>query len=168
MSKTNLQRFALILADLLSMSIAFLMAITTTRIYHLDLFASPWSNFFHFGTSKVLGLTIIILFWYQEQYIKRRPFWEDLLQIYRTISFLLLINLGLSFVLAKGSLKILIVSFWLSFAIVLPLTRIIIKLLLHRMQLWQREVYILGVGESASNAFQLLIQNKMKIGRAHV
>lgn len=161
MSKTNLQRFALILADLLSMSIAFLMAITTTRIYHLDLFASPWSNFFHFGTSKVLGLTIIILFWYQEQYIKRRPFWEDLLQIYRTISFLLLINLGLSFVLAKGSLKILIVSFWLSFAIVLPLMRIITKLLLHRMQLWQREVYILGVGESASNAFQLLIQNKM-------
>ncbi|MBX9599196.1 MAG: undecaprenyl-phosphate galactose phosphotransferase WbaP [Burkholderiales bacterium] len=161
MTKTNLQRLALIISDLFSMAMAFLIAIAITQVYHLDLLDSPWSNFFHFGASKVLGLTIIALFWYQEQYIKRRPFWEDLLQIYRTLSFLLLINLGLSFVLAKGSLKILIVSFWLSFAIILPLVRIITKLLLNQLHLWQREVFILGVGPSADNAYQILIQNKM-------
>lgn len=143
------------------MGMAFLVGITVTQFYHMDLLGSPWSDFFHFGASKVLGLTIIALFWYQEQYIKRRPFWEDLLQIYRTMSFLLLINLGLSFVLAKGSLKILIVSFWLSFAVILPIMRVIIKLLLHRLQIWQRDVFILGVGQSAINAYEILIQNKM-------
>ena len=161
MNKTNLQRVALIISDLFSMSMAFLVAIAVTQFYHLDLLGSPWSNFFHFGASKVLGLTIIALFWYQEQYIKRRPFWEDLLQIYRTMSFLLLINLGLSFVLAKGSLKILIVSFWLSFAVILPIMRVVAKLLLNRLQIWQRNVFILGVGQSAVNAYEILVQNKM-------
>jgi undecaprenyl-phosphate galactose phosphotransferase len=121
----------------------------------------PWGNFFHFGASKVLGLTIIMVFIYQEQYIKRRPFWEELLQIYRSLAFLLLINLGLSFVLAKSSLKILIVSFWLGFALALPIFRYLAKQFMAELGIWQRQVFILGYGKLVDNANNLFVQNKL-------
>lgn len=160
-SNNTLQKIGLIIADLVSLTSAFLAAIWLTQHYHLDLFHSPWSNFFHFGVSKILGVLIIGIFWYAEQYTKRRPFWEELLLTYRVIGLLIIINLGLSFVMGKASLKILIVGFWLSFAIILPLVRICAKLIMSRLGIWQRNLYIIGTGSTAKEAYELFALNTL-------
>ena len=143
------------------MGLAFLASIWLTQFYHSDLHNSPWDNFFHIGISKLLGLVIIAVFWYHEQYTKRRPFWEELLQTYRLIAFFVIINLGVAFVLGKGSLKIMLVGFWVLFALILPTFRVITKLVLIKLNLWQRELYILGDGLTALNAYRLFARNRL-------
>lgn len=161
LKKTLIQKAALIASDIMSLAIAFFLAIHVTRLYHIDLIHKPWHNFFHFGASKLLGILIIGVFWYHEQYFKRRPFWEELRQTYRIIILFILINLGLSFVMAKGYLKVLIVGFWVIFALMLPILRSMTKLLLLRFNLWQRNLYIIGYKETAINAYRLFVRNRL-------
>lgn len=151
----------LITADTLSIVLAFLFAIELTHFYHADLKYSPWHQFFHFGPSKFFGIFILLVFWYQEQYNKRRPFWEEVLQIYKTVAFFFLVNLGLSFILGKSSLKVMIVGFWLSVAFLVPVIRLCLKLVLYKFKLWQRDLYILGCGKTALNAYKLFASNKL-------
>lgn len=160
MTRLSWQKIILILGDLVSMFCAFLFAILITKIYHEDLLNSPVSNFFNPGVSKFLGLFVIAIFWYQDHYIKRRPFWEELLQIVRVSSLLLLINLGIAFVLGKGSLKILVISFWLSNICILPFIRLIAKRALYSCGLWQRDLFIIGFGNTALQAYELFAKNK--------
>lgn len=160
MNKIFLQKIALIASDLVSMTLAFLLGIWLTHAYHSDM-TSPWSNFFHIGVSKLLGIVIIGVFWYFEQYSKRKPFWEELLQIYRLILFFVIINLGIAFVLKKGSLKILLVGFWVCFAVLVPILRSLTKLLLLRLNYWQRDVYILGNGKTAVEAHRIFVCNRL-------
>jgi undecaprenyl-phosphate galactose phosphotransferase len=161
MNKLLIQRLSLVASDLISMLLAFLFSIWLSQLYHHDLWSSPWSNFFHFGVSKLLGLVVIATFWYHEQYSKRRPFWEELLQTYRLIMFFTIINLGLAFVLEKNSLKVMLVSFWLVFAIMLPLLRSLVKSLLLKINFWQRDLYVLGHGRTAQEAYRLFAKNRL-------
>lgn len=156
-----LQRLALVVGDMFSMLLAFVIAISLTQVYHTDLSNNPLESFFTFGVSKFLGLLVICAFWYKEHYIKRRPFWEELRQIFWLIAFFVMLNLGVAFVLGKGSLKVLIIGFWLSLAIVTPFTRILIKLILGRFNLWHRKLYIVGTGKTALNAYNLFARNHL-------
>lgn len=156
-----LQRLSLVASDALSMLLAFILAISITQVYHADLSNNPLESFFTFGVSKFLGLLIICAFWYKEHYIKRRPFWEELRQIFWLIAFFVMLNLGVAFVLGKGSLKVLILGFWLSLALITPCLRILIKLILIRFDLWRRKLYIVGTGKTALNAYNLFASNRL-------
>lgn len=155
------QRLALVVGDLCSMLLAFVFAISFTQVYHADLSHNPLVSFFTFGVSKFLGLLVICAFWYREHYIKRRPFWEELRQILWLVAFFVMLNLGMAFVLGKGSLKILIIGFWLAFAVMTPLIRVLIKLILRKFNLWQRPLYIVGTGKTALNAYNLFARNNL-------
>ncbi len=161
MNKLFIQRCSLIFSDSISMMLAFLSAIIITRIYHGEFIYGAFAQFFPFGASKVLGVLVLGAFWYKEQYVKRRPFWEELLQIYRIILLFMIINLGVVLVMSKGSLKVLIVSFWVIFALLLPLLRTLTKLLLLRFGLWRRNLYIVGYSDTAMKAYNLFANNSL-------
>ncbi len=156
-----LQRFALVASDALSMLLAFILGILVTQFYHQDLSSSSMLNFFNPGITKFLGILLLLAFAYREHYSKRRPFWEELRQIWLIVGFLLLINLGLAFVLGKGSLKVLIIGFWLTFGVIAPFLRVMIKSILIKANLWQRDLYIIGTGETAYNAYKLFACNRL-------
>jgi Undecaprenyl-phosphate galactose phosphotransferase WbaP len=159
MSKLLIQRLSLVLSDIISMGLAFIAAIIVTKIYHGEVWHGAFSRFFPFGASKILGMLVICAFWYKEQYIKRRPFWEELLQIYRIILLFMIINLGVVLVMSKGSLKVLIVSFWIIFAVFLPFMRTLTKLILVYLGIWRRKLYIVGYNDTAMQAFKLFASN---------
>jgi Undecaprenyl-phosphate galactose phosphotransferase WbaP len=161
LKKVWLQRCGLITADLLSLALAFITSIFASLIYHHELSTANWERFWHFGASKLLGLIVIMVFAYHEQYTKRRPFWEELRQVYRLILLFMIINLGLAFTMGKGSLKVMVVAAWLSFALYVPLMRMLAKLLLLKLKLWQRDLYILGTTITALNAYQLFAQDRL-------
>lgn len=160
MKKTLLQKIFIITSDLLSMAVAFLVAIVITKLYHDQPIDSSIVGFFNPGVSKFLGLFVILIFWYQEHYIKRRPFWEEMLQVIKIISLVLVVNLSIAFILGKGSLKVLLVGFWCTYVIVLPLGRLLTKSLLLKLNLWQRTLYIIGYDKNALHAYLLFARNK--------
>ena len=81
MKKLYLQRLILISSDIVSIVFSFIVSILVSKVYHEDLLATPFSSFFNPGISKLLGLSIILVFAYMGHYTKRKPFWEELLQI---------------------------------------------------------------------------------------
>lgn len=161
MSRSVLQKTILIIGDLFGMFLAFIVAISVTKFYHQDLINTSISSFFNPGISKFLGVFVIAIFWYQEHYVKRRPFWEELLQISRTLILMTIINLGIAFVLGKGSLKVLVVGFWLSFIFILPFIRLLAKEMMIKLNLWHRDLYIIGFGNTALQAYELFAKNKL-------
>lgn len=160
MKKTLIQQIFIIASDLLSMAIAFIFALIITKIYHHEPIDSSVIGFFNPGVSKFLGLLVILVFWYQEHYIKRRPFWEEMLQVVKIISLVLVVNLSIAFILGKGSLKVLLIGFWCSYAIILPLGRLVTKWILLKLNLWQRTLYIIGYDKNALHAYLLFARNK--------
>lgn len=162
MNKHLIQKILLIFSDLFSIFIAFLLSLLITFEYHsfTDLSINNLSSFFNPGISKFLGLLVIAIFWYQEHYVKRRPFWEEMLQIVKTIGLILLINLGIILILGKGSYKVLVVSFWIVLIFVLPMLRIAMKRLMSYLNVWQRDLFIVGCGNAAIEAYKLFACNK--------
>lgn len=159
--KLVIQKIILILGDVLCMAMAFLLAIEVTQLYHKDITSSEISQFFNFGISKLFGIVILLVFYFQDQYSRRGSFWQELLQIYKTILLMAVINLGLSFVLGKSSLKILIISFWLFFALFIPFGRIVAKKFMLKINVWQRDLYILCSYQNAVDAYELFVKNDL-------
>lgn len=161
MSRKFLQQIILVFTDCISLVVAFFLSLLITFKYHnfSVVSFSGFSSFFNPGVSKFLGLIVIAIFWYQEHYIKRRPFWEEFLQVVKTIGFILLINFGVILILGKGSYKVLVVSFWVLMIFIIPFSRILSKKVMDKFGLWQRDLFILGYGESAIAAYKLFARN---------
>ncbi|MDQ5921478.1 MAG: hypothetical protein QG673_1536 [Pseudomonadota bacterium] len=155
-NKTTIQKTCLILSDILALLITFLVAryilsIINPSIEHI--------TFKSVGIAKFGGLIVILVFWYQEQYVKRRPTWEELALLYKTIFIFAMLHMGLSFLISHHVIKIYNLLFWSTLYFVLPTFRYLTKLSLHYLGLWTRNVYIVGTGKNAVAAAQLLSNN---------
>lgn len=113
-----------------------------------------------FGLAKFGGLFLIMVFWYQEQYIKRRPTWEELKLLYQTIFLFALVHMVSSYLISHHVIKLLNILFWLILLVILPVTRYIGKIFLKKINAWERGVYIVGVGNIALSAKNLLLANR--------
>lgn len=161
MKRTFLQKVFLISSDLFAILVAFLIAIFLTRVYHEELIGNAIISFFNPGVSKFLGVFVIAVFAYYGHYSKRRPFWEEQLQLLKIVALILIMNLGIAFVLGKGSLKILIVSFWLVLVGVIPFFRLLTKKIMNAIGIWSRDLYIVGTSANALHAYKLFAKNKL-------
>ena len=161
MKKLYLQRFVLVSSDIVSIVFSFIVSILVSKVYHEDLLGRPFSSFFNPGISKLLGFSIILVFAYMGHYTKRKPFWEELLQILKVVLILFILNFGLAFILQKGSLKIMLTVFWLMLIFTIPTCRYISKQLMIKLNVWQRDLYIIGAGVSAFEAYKLFAKNKL-------
>ena len=80
--KILVQKASLMFSDVLALLISFLLArlilgMLQPEIGHI--------TFKSVGIAKFGGLIVILVFWYQEQYVKRRPSWEELALLCKTI-----------------------------------------------------------------------------------
>lgn len=157
-NKSIIQKTSLITADFLALVTSLLFAEYTLSILR----EVPSSvNFERLGVAKLVGLLVIVVFWYQEQYVKRRPIWEELRILYKTIFVFALLHLGVSFLISHNVVKWLNILFWLFLLIILPVFRYIVKIVLLYFGFWQRNVYIVGTGENAFATFNLLKNDKL-------
>ena len=157
MKNLYLQKFFLILADCTAMVLSFCAAAIVLS------FIRPGADDIHlaiFGLAKFGGFFLIAVFWYQEQYVKRRPTWEELKILYKTIFIFALIHMVLSYLIAHHVIKLLNILFWLILLIILPLIRRLVKEFLQKIGVWDRGVYIVGMGNIAMDAKKLLSSDK--------
>lgn len=161
MKKFLLQKSALVMIDLFSLiftywlSIQLANVVEPTRVHRFDTD--------HLVLVKVLNaLAVIALFWIAELYAKRRPTWEELRIIYKQIMYILVLDfVVISLSRSEHVTYLFFFMFWAMLFIILPLFRTFaIRILLH-YKLWQRTVYIVGCGETALMAYNLLKNRRL-------
>lgn len=158
MKSAIIQRITLVGSDLLSLLLClvlakFALAFIRPGIDNISLQT--------FGAAKFAGLLLIMIFWYQEHYVKRRPIWEEIRLLFSTIFLFALFHLAFSYFLSHQVVRFLTLLFWGSLLFILPINRYICKLILLKFNLWQRGVYIVGVGENATTTYSLLTNDKI-------
>ena len=98
MKPSIIQRTVLICADLFALLCSLILA----RFMLIEIRPGIDNISLHtFGAAKFGGLLLIIVFWYQEQYAKRRPTWEEIRLLYYTIFMFALFHLVFSYFFAQ-------------------------------------------------------------------
>ena len=156
--KILVQKASLMFSDVLALLISFLLArlilgMLQPEIGHI--------TFKSVGIAKFGGLIVILVFWYQEQYVKRRPSWEELALLCKTIFIFAILHMGISFLISHHVIKLFNVLFWVSVLLLLPMLRYATKLILNNLGLWARNVYIIGTGKNALSTAELLTDNSI-------
>lgn len=111
-----------------------------------------------------LGLTLLTIGWFwviKEHYLRRRPFWDELREIFRTLSITLLLASTALLQSAQDTMQSLVV--WLCAFALIPLGRACIKAYMHSLGLWKRSAIIFGTGTNAREAY-LAIQKEENLG----
>lgn len=157
-NKILVQKITLIASDLAALLITFLVARYVLNVINPNV---EHITFKSVGVAKFGGLVLIIVFWYQEQYVKRRPTWEELALLYKTIFIFAILHMGLSFLISHHVIKIYNILFWLVLCFILPMFRYLTKTILHHLGLWRRNVYVIGAGKNALAAANLLSNNRI-------
>lgn len=155
-NKILIQKLGLMLSDIVSLLACFLIARFLLNILQPEI---GHITFKSVGIAKFGGLVVILVFWYQEQYVKRRPSWEELALLFKTIFIFALLHMGISFLISHHVIKLFNVLFWICVILILPVFRYITKCLLFKFGVWSRDVYIIGTGRNAISAAELLTYN---------
>ena len=157
MRRLLFQKICLILSDFISIVLTYWVSIQLANC--LESQRLHYFGTHHMVLIKIMNIfAIIALLWSSELYTKRRPTWEELRITYRQILYVLVLD----FIIITLSRNVDSVTYlfffmyWSLLFIILPLIRMfMIRILLH-YRLWQRRVYIVGVGDLALDAYRLL------------
>jgi Undecaprenyl-phosphate galactose phosphotransferase WbaP len=115
------------------------------------------------GHGVVVVLTIGWFWLLLEHYARRRPFWDELREIFRVLAVMFMVSSAAAFVagLETGRSSHLIV--WALNFLLIPLGRAGTRQLLDDLGLWQRPAVIIGTGENARDAY-LAIKSERDMG----
>ena len=156
---------SLVILDLLAQGMALLVAlflrheilpifIASLRVNSADAFIPSA----YLGQWSILWLTATLLFFlaYEGLYQRRFPFWQEAQRLAKAVILAMLVTFALVFVNQTGGTisRPFLLLFWLNLFWILPLVRYWGKRWLARLGIWQREILILGAGETG----RLLLQ----------
>jgi undecaprenyl-phosphate galactose phosphotransferase len=108
-----------------------------------------------------LFVIAIAWFWSLGHYTRRRPFWDELFQILRTLLLLGLLDAALQYIVKLPFSRFWYLGAWTSALVLLPMLRTITKKLLRRLDVWQRPVIVLGTGPNAVDAVEALYSEQL-------
>jgi Undecaprenyl-phosphate galactose phosphotransferase WbaP len=158
MYKNYMQKLCLMGSDICAM----LFSLIIIKLFLVQFFHDSGYFVFHIiGAAKLIAMCIILVFWYQEQYSKRRPIWEELQLLCTTIAIFAIIHFSISYAISHHVIKMFNMLFWGALLVILPSMRVITKLILFRFGMWQRDLYIIGTDKSALSAFNKLKDDKL-------
>ena len=120
------------------------------------------------GRQALFHLALIVVnvlcYWvYFEQYVRRRPWWDELREIFRVLALSLLLAGAALFYANVDAGRSLIVWTWGSAFVLLPLGRIAARQVLDCFGLWRRPAYIVGTGRNAVEAY-LAVRDEQSMG----
>ena len=162
--KTN--RLSLICADMLSFVLAFIItAMYSTSSEYMPIIGAPFEeNTYSSFTFFCISVITILVFWGKyRHYIHRKPFWDELKEMFSLLSIMALIDVALlSFAKWEySSLQWLTV--WGAIIVLVPLLRAGAKIILNHLGFWQIPSVIIGSSENAKEAY-LAINSEKRMG----
>ncbi|MEY3202545.1 MAG: hypothetical protein RIR70_2095, partial [Pseudomonadota bacterium] len=109
-------------------------------------------------THAALVVITLTMFWVVlEHYTRRRPFWDELREIFRTLWIQILLAGAAVFYLGLESGRGLTLVTWATLFIALPLGRAAAKQLLDSCGLWKQPTVIVGTGDNAKDAYLAVV-----------
>lgn len=146
MVKSNISRLILVVFD------ALVVFVSVTLAYYLRVWLDPWfsshlsSGLVHYASKLHIYAIILIAFYYEGIYTKRYDFWHESRQVLKALFFSFLVVFGLiALFKVSGQYSRMIIFFAFFFmAILIPLTKNILKKRLYKLGLWQRGAKIYG------------------------
>lgn len=106
-----------------------------------------------------IALAAITVYWFWvglEHYARRRPFWDELREIFRTLSVMVLLAGATVFYTGLETGRAVYLWIWALTFILLPLGRATAKDILDALNLWRQPAVIIGTGENARDAYLAL------------
>ncbi len=117
--------------------------------------AAAWVRYDLNNLGVHVALTAITIGWFWiglEQYARRRPFWDELREIFRTLSMMFLLAGATVFYAGLDTGRGVYLWVWAFIFVLLPLGRATAKGILDALHLWRRPAVIIGFGENARDA----------------
>ncbi len=106
-----------------------------------------------FGQLTLVGVAITIFWIYFEHYGRRRPFWDELREIFRANVLLLLLAYAMAFYTNSGPASLAQGLPWIAAFALLPLTRSLVRGTLDHLGLWKLPTLIVGTGSNSREAY---------------
>lgn len=154
----------LLAGDVLALLAAFLLGgigrwLVTGRVANWGLWAEQ-------GPARLLlflGLTasVVAVFWGVGLYSRRRPFWDELLLIFKALLAVAILDAATVFLGKWPFSRLSLLLTWLFALVLVPLLRMQIKRALIRSGRWLRPTVILGAGENAREAVAALQSERL-------
>jgi len=112
----------------------------------------------------MLALITIAWFWLSlEHYARRRPFWDELREVYRVLALMFMCAGATVFIASLDTSRNTFLWVWAFNFALLPLGRAVAKALLDQLGAWQQPAIIIGTGENAQQAC-FAVQNELNMG----
>lgn len=100
----------------------------------------------------LIGITILYFWVLLEHYARRRPFWDELREIFRVIVTMFMVAGATIFIAGVESAPSIQLSLWLFNLLLIPLARTTFRGVLDFLGLWQMPTVIIGTGENARDS----------------
>lgn len=162
-TKNLICSIALVLSDFISFIFSMylslgILSITLSKFYERvpSDQITPW-----IGLHYILGVSCIA--WYGirlRHYFYRKTFWFELKEILRTLVIFAIIELAIMAFAKWYFSRYVWLLTWVLTAMLVPLARIIIKLILLKIGMWMRDTWIIGSGKNSKDAYRAISSEK--------
>jgi len=156
MKKKVLPVIILFLADLFAFYVSLFLAVLSRQVISYLYKDIPYFNFDYFYFLKFwwMPLIFILFIGYEKLYIKRLSFWDEVKELLKAISISTVVILA---VVSLGKLsdsisRLTIIFLWLYGIFIFPLFRFFVKRILYKLNIWQKNVLIIGAGEAGKSS----------------
>lgn len=162
LNKLLLSKAALVGSDTFSLLLAFILARLSNWVYDHTFggaFLDWWwkeQGDIRLMTFALVTTMVIGWFWGLGHYSGRKPFWDELKEILKTLVFIGLIDAALVYFGKWQFSRLWLLSTWFLALLLMPLARFTTKRILLNLGWWQRHTVILGTGENAREAMEAI------------
>jgi undecaprenyl-phosphate galactose phosphotransferase len=122
----------------------------------------------HYGDTRLviflaLGLACVVAFWRLGHYARRRPFWQELGDIFGVVVTLAILDAALVFLTKSNFSRLWWGTSWALIALLVPLARLAVKHVLMGLGAWRRPTVVVGTGPNALDA-ALALESETLLG----
>lgn len=166
LTQVRLSKLALLLGDALAFALAFGLATWMTLVIQGGnlqawLAGQNTERFGAWAGISMLGLMVLLMSY--QHYSDRRPFWDELGDFFRLMMGLSLVDLSLIAMTRWEASRLWWAFSWLIALVMVVCMRAATRMVLQRLDLWERPAIIVGVGSNASDA-ALALHSQPELG----
>lgn len=165
MNKKIISILALLAADLASLTLSFILAYEIRNELMPLIFPrlSPTFPLSYYFLHSFFFILWILVFAYEKLYTKRSPLWDEIRSLWKSTS-ICFFSLMILVYLAKKEFyfsRVIIIMAWGFSLFFFPALRYLTKFLLLKSGLWQKNVLILGDGETTNLVIEGINRNRI-------
>ncbi len=159
-----IQSVVLMLGDLTAFVLAMVFALLHSPSHpSVAGFAEMYQGKYLVIYALLMGAWIFWLGFVKQVYIRRRPFWTELWQLFVGVFTFAVVNAALGGIVGAYHIQTWLFEAWLALFILLPVARHVSQVMLMRLNLWCIPTVIIGQGENAKEAY-LALQSEPGMG----